>query len=100
MPTSFKIEGYMLSYAAKPGEVHSITLFNDSKGVAILFFRADGSVLPNNAIVNGIIHIFYHFKDFSNVFDVVLRVKPLNVVFNPPSTNAFCGLNTPQFIPV
>lgn len=100
MATSFKIEGYILSYASKPSEVHSITLYNSSKGVAVLFFRPDGSVLPNNEIVNGIIHLFYHFKDFSNVFDLILRVKPLNVVFNPPSTAAFCGLTTPQVIPV
>ena len=90
----------MVSYAARPGEVHAITLFNAAKAVAVLHFRADGSVLPDNFLENGIIHILYHFKDFSNVFDLLLRVKPLNVVFNPPSTAAFCGLTTPQFIPV
>ena len=99
MGTSFKIEGYMVSYAAKPGEVHMITLYNASKGVAILFFRPDGTVLPNNELVNGLIHLLYHFKDFANVFDLIQLVKPLNVVFNPPSTSAFCGLTTPQIIP-
>ena len=45
MATSFKIEGYILSYASKPSEVHSITLYNSSKGVAVLFFRPDGSAI-------------------------------------------------------
>jgi hypothetical protein len=100
MATAIKIEGYMISYAAKSTAVHTISLFNSSKGVAILFFRPDGTPLPNNEIVDGIIHLFYYVKDFYNVFDLILRVKPLNVVFNAPSTGAFSGLNTPQFIPV
>jgi len=99
MVTVFKMEGYLLSYATKT-EVHSITLHNSSKAVAVLFFRPDGTTLPANEIVDGIIHLFYHFKDFSIVFDLILRVKPLNVVFNPPSTSAFSGLSTPQVIPV
>ena len=100
MGISIKIEGYILSYATKPGGVHTITLHNSSKAVAVLFFKPDGTVLPDNEIVNGVIHLLYHFKDFYNVFDLLLRVKPLNVVFNAPSTNAVCGLTTPQIIPV
>ena len=68
--------------------------------VAILFFKPDRTASPDNEIVNAIVHLLYHFKDFYNVFDLLLRVKPLNVVFNAPSTGALCGLNTPQIIPV
>jgi len=100
MSTAFKIEGYVLTYAAKPSEIHSIKLYNSSKIVAILFFKPDITSLPANEIVSDVIHIFYHFKDFSNVFDLILHVKPLNVVFNAPSTAAICGLTTPQIIPV
>jgi len=99
MPT-IKIEGYIVSYAAKASGVHEISLYSASKGVARVYFKPDGATLPNNEIVNGIIHLFYHFKDFSNVLDLIRNVKPLNIVFNPPSTAAFCGLNNPQVIPV
>ena len=100
MATAFKIEGYILSFAAKPSVVHSITLYNSSKAVAVLYFEPDGASLQAAEIVNGIIHIFYHFKDFSTILDLILRVKPLKVVFNAPSTGLFCGLTTPQIIPV
>jgi hypothetical protein len=62
MGTAFKIEGYISSYATKPPEVHTITLYNASRAVAMLAFRPNGAVLPANELVNGIIHLFYQFK--------------------------------------
>ena len=100
MATAFKVEGYILSYSARPTPVHTITIHSASKGVAILFFRPDGTALPANEIADGIIHLFYQAKEFPIVLDLIQHVKPLNVVFNPPSTGAFSGLNTPQVIPV
>ena len=100
MATALKVEGYILSYSARPTPVHTITIHSASKAVAILHFRPDGSVLPANEMANGIIHLFYQAKEFSVVLDLIQKVKPLNVVFNPPSTGAFSGLNTPQIIPV
>ena len=100
MATLFKVEGYMLPYSAKPPQVHSITIHSSSKPVAVLHFRPYGSALPPNEIETGIIHLFNQVKEFSDVLYLIQRVKPLNVVFNAPSTGAFSGLNTPQVIPV
>ncbi|HLG40398.1 MAG TPA: hypothetical protein VI461_12050 [Chitinophagaceae bacterium] len=100
MVTAFDVDGYRLSYRAKTSDaVHLITLCNGTKAVAELYFRPDGTTLPSNEIVGGVIRLIYHFKDFQNIFDIVLRVRPLKVVFNS-SSSVFSGLTTPQIIPL
>ena len=98
MAQKFHIDGYRLLFATPQLGARIIELSNANKIIGQLIFPPDNVALPNPDFTNGIIHLFFHEKDFANVLNIVQNVKPLSVIFNAVTTGAISGLNTDSII--
>lgn len=74
------IDEYVVYYSANSFWPR-IGLKSAGKFVGTLHFKANGTTLPADTLVNGQPNLYYHLADFANVLDLLRNEKPITLMY-------------------
>ena len=90
-----KIDTYAVMYSANTFPPR-IWLKGNNKDLGQLIFMPDGSALPQDAMVNGQVNLYYHLENFQNVIDLFRNESSLSLLFSGSGGGNENGILTTQ----
>lgn len=73
-----------------------IWLLSGTNFIGQLIFMPDGTALPQDAMVNGQVNLYYHLEDFENVMELFRNESPLSLLFSGSGGGFENGILTAQ----
>ena len=73
-----------------------IWLLSGTNFIGQLIFMPDGTALPQDAMVNGQVNLYYHLEDFENVLELFRNESPLSLLFSGSGGGFENGILTAQ----
>jgi len=73
-----------------------IWLLSGTNFIGQLIFMPDGTALPQDAMVNGQVNLYYHLENFENVMELFRNESPLSLLFSGSGGGFENGILTAQ----
>ena len=89
------IDKFEVMYSANTF-VPRIWLLSGTNFIGQLIFMPDGVALPQDAMVNGQVNLYYHLEDFENVMELFRNESPLSLLFSGSGSGFENGILTAQ----
>ena len=90
-----KIDTYDVLYSANTFWPR-IGLKVGNKFIGQLIFRPNGSALPQDAMANGQVNLYYHLDDFQNVIDLLRNESSIYLLFSGSGGGFENGIQTTE----
>ena len=81
MGTWTPIDSYQVWYSSNQFPPR-VAIFGGATPLGQLIFMPDGSDLPDDAMEDGQVNLFYHLEDFANVLGLLRSELTLSLLFN------------------
>ncbi len=76
-----QIEQYQVLYSSNKF-VPRIAIKSGNKYIGQLIFYDSGATLPDDTILNGEVHLYYHLEDFPNIIDLLRNEEPVFLLYS------------------